>query len=81
MTRGIAQPLIELNTGKYFWGVMRSWHIWLTISPPSVNRLFRKYGIPGISQPYEHPWTVMGIALLLMNDVFWDVTPCGSCKK
>lgn len=44
----------------------------LTISPPSVGRLFRKYGIIAVSQPYWNPWPIKGIASLLLLPVVID---------
>jgi hypothetical protein len=51
MALGLTQPLTELNTRKPFWGIKRGRRLGLTISPPSVSRLFRKCWILDVSQP------------------------------
>jgi hypothetical protein len=61
---GLIQPLIEMSTRKYFWGVKRGRRVKLSNSPPSEGRLIVwTMWDPRHSQPYRPPLPVKGIAL------------------
>jgi hypothetical protein len=53
-----------------FWEVERGRCVGRTISPQSVSRLSRQYGIFDISQSYTPPRSVMGISSLLLFSHF-----------
>jgi hypothetical protein len=63
MSLGITQPLTEMSTRNYFWGVERGRRVMLKTSPPSVSLLSIQHGVPNNSQPHRPPRPVTGIAL------------------
>jgi hypothetical protein len=70
MALGLTQPLTEMSTRKYFWGVESGRRISLTASPPTVSRLSRQCGIFNILKPYRPPRPVTGVALLSFYFIF-----------
>jgi hypothetical protein len=67
-----AQSVTQMSTQnthkkKRFWGVESGRRVSLATSLPSVSRLSRKRGILNISLPHRPPWSVTGLALLLVN--------------
>jgi hypothetical protein len=66
MARDLAQPITEMSTSKYLWGIERGRHLGLTTSPSTVRRLYRQCGILSISQPCKPPRPVTGIGSLLL---------------
>jgi hypothetical protein len=61
---GFIQFPREVATRKCFWGVKCDRCVRLTISPPSVSRLSRRYWILNISQSYVCPRPATAIAVL-----------------
>jgi hypothetical protein len=58
------QPLTEISTRKWFWGVERGRRVRLTISP-SLSRLSRQCEILNISQHYRPPKVCYGDSFTL----------------
>jgi hypothetical protein len=58
------QPLVEMSTRKYIWGMESCRRVRLTASPPSVSRLFRRCDVLDVSLSYRPPWPVVRLALL-----------------
>jgi hypothetical protein len=63
---GFTQPLREMSTIKYFWGVERGRCIRLTISLPSVSMVIQ-CGLFNTLHPYRPPQSVMGIAFFFYS--------------
>jgi hypothetical protein len=67
MAMGSSQPLTEMSTRNFPGGVRSGRRVKLTISPPSVSRLPRKYESLDDSHPYGLPKSVTGIDLPFSN--------------
>jgi hypothetical protein len=63
MALKFTQPVTEMSIRNCFWRVTHGHHLRLTNSPPSLSQLSRKCRILKISQPYRHPWPVIGTVL------------------
>jgi hypothetical protein len=58
--------VVPLEYHESSWEVKRGQSVRVTISPPSVSRFYRKFGIFGISKTQGTSWPVTRIVSFLM---------------